>query len=160
MTKLESLSRKVVRRFTEADLTLGTAESLTAGMVASAVADVSGASKVLRGGVVSYAPDVKRDLLGVWQEIIESVGVVSAPCARWMALGAKRALRADVAVSLTGLAGPDGGTERTPVGTVFMGAAGPAGERVEECHFAGSRREIREQSACRAPEMALEAAGL
>ena len=158
MTDLEGLCVQVARRFASQGLTLATAESLTGGMIASALAGVSGVSRVLKGGVVSYAPEVKRDVLGVAQQVIDTVGVVSAPCARQMALGARKALGADVAVSATGIAGPDGGTAQTPVGAVFIGACGPGGERVEECHFSGDRLSIRRQSACRALEMALEVA--
>ena len=151
-----SLAPQVVRQFTEKGLTLGTAESLTAGLIAATVADVSGASAVLMGGVVSYDPRVKHEVLGVSQEVIDTVGVVSEPCARQMAEGARRVLKVDVAVSATGVAGPTGGTPQTPVGTVFLGVSGPRGTRVEECHFAGDRAQVRAQSAAHALEMALE----
>ena len=85
------------------------------------------------------------------------MGVVSEPCARQMAEGARRVLKVDVAVSATGVAGPTGGTPQTPVGTVFLGVSSAAGTRVEECHFAGDRAQGRAQSAARALEMALEA---
>ena len=133
MTRLKQISEQVVARFGAAHRTLGTAESLTGGMIASSVAGVSGASAVLMGGVVSE------------------------PCARQMAEGARRVLKVDVAVSATGVAGPTGGTPQTPVGTVFLGVSGPKGTRVEECHFAGDRAQVRAQSAARALEMALEA---
>ena len=80
----------------------GTAESLTGGMIASSVAGVSGASAVLMGGVVSYDPRVKHEVLGVSRQVIDTVGVVSEPCARQMAEGARRVLKVDVAVSATG----------------------------------------------------------
>ena len=89
--------------------------------------------------------------------MIDTVGVVSEPCARQMAEGAQRALKVDVAVSATGVAGPTGGTAQTPVGTVFIGVCGPAGTRVDECHFTGDRQSVREQSAAHALTMALEA---
>ena len=85
MSELARVSAEVVARFGARGKTLGTAESLTGGMIASAVADVSGASAVLMGGVVSYDPRVKREVLGVSQTVIDTVGVVSEPCARQMA---------------------------------------------------------------------------
>ncbi len=153
--ELEHVSAKAVRLFSSRRLTLGTAESLTGGMIAAAVASVPGASSVLMGGIVSYDPRVKRDLLGVPQEIIDGVGVVSEPCARQMAVGARAALKTDVAVSATGIAGPAGGTPKTPVGTVFIGVSGPNGTQVEKCLFEGDRQSVRAQSARRALEMAI-----
>ena len=109
------------------------------------------------GGVVSYDPRVKHEVLGVTREVIDTVGVVSEPCARQMAEGARRVLKVDIAVSATGVAGPTGGTPETPVGTVFIGVSGPEGTRVEECHFGGDRAQVRAQSAAHALGMALEA---
>ena len=111
MADLKTVSAEVVRVFLEKNLTLGTAESLTGGMIAASIAGVSGASAVLMGGVVSYDSRVKHEVLGVEQQIIDTVGVVSARCAREMAAGVKRISGADWGVSATGLAGPDGGTD-------------------------------------------------
>lgn len=155
--ELELASQELVRHFMERGLSLGTAESLTGGMISAAVAAVPGASSVLMGGVVSYDPRVKHELLGVSQAVIDTVGVVSEACAREMAQGARLVLKVDVAVSATGIAGPGGGTAQTPVGTVFLGVCGPAGTRVEKHLFTGDRQSVREQSACRALELALEA---
>jgi len=157
MADLNTVSTEVVRRFLEKGFTLGTAESLTGGMIAASVASVSGASAVLMGGVVSYDARVKHELLGVEQSIIDTVGVVSEPCARQMAQGARKALKVDVAVSATGIAGPTGGTAETPVGTVFIGMSTETETIVHECHFTGDRQSIREQSATHALEMALQA---
>ena len=159
MADLRTVSAQVVRSFLDKGLTLGTAESLTGGMIAASVAGVSGASAVLMGGVVSYDARVKHELLGVEQQIIDTVGVVSRPCAAQMARGARAALKVDVAVSATGIAGPTGGTPETPVGTVFIGVAWNGGVRVDECHFTGDRQSVREQSAAHALTMALEAIG-
>ena len=158
MADLNTISAEVVRAFLDRGMTLGTAESLTGGMIAASVAGVSGASAVLMGGVVSYDARVKHELLGVEQAIIDTVGVVSEPCARQMAQGAKAALKVDVAVSATGIAGPTGGTPETPVGTVFIGVAWAGGVKVDECHFTGDRQSVREQSAAHALTMALEVA--
>ena len=159
MAELATVSAELVRVFLEKQQTFGTAESLTGGMIAAAVAGVPGASAVLMGGVVSYDPRVKHELLGVPQQVIDTVGVVSEPCARQMAEGARQSLKVDVAVSATGIAGPGGGTEETPVGTVFIGVAGKDGTRVDECHFAGDRQSVREQAAAYALQMALEVIG-
>lgn len=150
------ISAQVVKTFLEKGLTLGTAESLTGGMIAASVASVSGASAVLMGGVVSYDARVKHEVLGVEQAVIDTVGVVSEPCARQMAEGARKVLKVDIAVSATGIAGPTGGTEETPVGTVFIGASSAKGTRVDECHFTGDRQSIREQSAAHALKLALD----
>ena len=157
MADLSAVSAEVVRAFLEKGLTLGTAESLTGGMISASVASVSGASAVLMGGVVSYDARVKHEVLGVEQAVIDTVGVVSEPCARQMADGARRVLKTDVAVSATGIAGPTGGTTETPVGTVFIGVSSDKGTRVDECHFTGDRQSVREQSAAHALQMALEA---
>ena len=155
MADLQSVSAQVVRVFLEKNLTLGTAESLTGGMIAASVAGVSGASAVLMGGVVAYDPRVKHEVLGVEQAVIDAVGVVSRECAMQMALGARRVLGVDVAVSATGIAGPTGGTPETPVGTVFIGVSSECGTRVDECHFTGDRQSVREQSVEHALQMAL-----
>lgn len=150
------LCRAVLSLAVQRGLTIGTAESLTGGMIASSLASVPGASRALLGGIVSYDPRVKRGLLGVSQEVLDSPGVVSEACAREMALGAQAALGADVAVSATGLAGPGGGTEQIPVGTVFLGIAGPKGVKVEEHHFTGSRQGVRKAATAQALRMLLE----
>lgn len=157
MADLQQISAQVVREFLARGLTLGTAESLTGGMIAASVAGVSGASAVLMGGVVSYDARVKHEVLGVEQSVIDTVGVVSEPCARQMAQGARRVLKTHVAVSATGIAGPTGGTPQTPVGTVFIGVSSEQGTRVDECHFEGDRQSVREQSAAYALQLALDA---
>ena len=159
METLQEISRRTVECFTRSGKTLGTAESLTAGMIAASLGGISGASAVLMGGIVSYDPRIKHELLQVPQEIIDTVGVVSAPCARQMALGARQALGVDIAVSATGFAGPTGGTPEAPVGTVFVGVSSPAGTRVQECHFTGDRQSVREQSVIAALTLALEEVG-
>ena len=131
------------------------AESLTGGMIAAALVENAGASDVLGESYVTYAPEAKMRILGVRRETVDTVGVVSARCAREMAEGVRRISGADWGVSATGLAGPDGGTEETPVGTVFIGIAGARGVEAREYHFTGNRGEIRAQAA----RAALEALG-
>ena len=150
------LCEELVHRFAEKGCTFGTAESLTAGLIAASVAQVSGASKVLMGGIISYDPRIKVELLDVEQEIVDTVGVVSKECALQMAEGAWETLGVDLTVSATGLAGPGGGTEETPVGTVFIGVTTVDETRVTECHFQGDRQSIREQTVEMALTLALE----
>ena len=141
----------------ETGKTLATAESCTGGMIAERITSVPGASAVFLGGVVSYANEVKRDLLGVPQEVLDRVGAVSAECAQAMASGVRSRLRADVAVSVTGIAGPDGGTPQKPVGLVYLGVATTAGARSERCLFGGDREAVRRQAVDRALALLLEA---
>jgi nicotinamide-nucleotide amidase len=111
-------------------LTLATAESCTGGAVAAAITAIPGASEYFPGGIVSYSIPVKVALLGVPQAVIDGQGVVSAACAAAMALGARRVLRADLALATTGIAGPSGAEPGKPVGTVHIALASPDREPV------------------------------
>ena len=122
------------------------AESLTGGLIAATLISNSGASEVIDESYVTYAAESKIRILGVCRETVETVGVVSAQCAREMAGGVRRISGADWGVSATGLAGPDGGTEQTPVGTVFVGVAGKNGAQAFEFHFTGDRAQVRRQA--------------
>lgn len=139
-------------------LTVATAESCTAGLVASTIAQVPGASEVLHGGAVTYVNEIKHRVLGVSQETLDTVGAVSFDCARQMAEGARRVFGADLAVSVTGYAGPGGGSSRDPVGTVYFGIAAPDTFSVTRCCFAGDRAAVRAQACTRALELLLAAA--
>jgi len=119
------------------------AESCTGGRMASSVIDCAGASNAVKESYITYAEEAKMRVLGVKPETLAEHTVYSAECAREMAEGAKRVSGADWAVSSTGIAGPDGGTEKTPVGTVFIGVAGPDGTEVKEFHFRGNRDWVR-----------------
>ena len=127
-------------------LTLATAESCTGGMVAARVTDVAGASDVFRGSVVAYADAVKRSELGVPSDVLERYGAVSAETAAAMTAGARRRLEADVAVGVTGVACPGGGTAEKQVGLVYLHAAGPDGERARELRLHGDRDAIRRRA--------------
>jgi nicotinamide-nucleotide amidase len=128
-------------------LTVATAESCTGGMIAAAITAVPGSSAVLDRGFVTYSNAAKSELLDVPAELIEAVGAVSEAVARRMALGARQRAGVDVAVSVTGIAGPDGGSPDKPVGTVWFGLAGADGE-VATHHrlFPGDRQAIRAAS--------------
>jgi competence/damage-inducible protein CinA-like protein len=131
----------------ERGLTLATAESCTGGLVSARLTDVPGSSDVFVGGIVAYSDDVKAAQLGVPEVVLREHGAVSAETAAAMACGARERLDADVAVSVTGVAGPDGGTEQKPVGLVFLHASGPMGERHLRFDFPGDRPTIRGRAA-------------
>jgi nicotinamide-nucleotide amidase len=131
-------------------LTLATAESCTGGLVSARLTAVPGASAVFKGGVVSYANDVKERALGVPAEVLERHGAVSAEAAKAMAEGARAQLGADVGVAVTGVAGPDGGTAEKPVGLVFVHAVGPSGEEARRSELPGDRDMIRGRAAAAA----------
>ena len=136
--------------------TLVTAESITGGCIGAALTAVSGSSAVYKGGVISYTDEIKRDVLGVASADLQTFGAVSAPVARAMAEGVRRLLQADIAVSVTGLAGPDGDAFGHPVGTVFIGYASCHKTIVRECHFVGDREAVRTQTIRSALELILE----
>jgi len=127
-------------------LTLGTAESCTGGMIAARLTDVAGSSDVFRGGVVAYANDIKEQELDVPAELLAAHGAVSAEVAAAMAHGARRRLAVDVAVAVTGIAGPGGGTPEKPVGLVFLHAAGPDGDLVQQFEMPRDRDWIRSRA--------------
>lgn len=126
-------------------VTLGCAESLTGGLVSACLTAVPGSSDVVRGGVVSYAIPVKHEVLGVSQEVLDDpqLGAVSRECAEQMARGARQVLGCDLAVSLTGIAGPGGAEPGKPVGTVWMGVASADATSSKLFTFEGDRAAVR-----------------
>jgi nicotinamide-nucleotide amidase len=130
----------------EQGLTIAAAESCTGGLVAARLTSVPGASDVFRGGIVAYDNDVKLAQLGVPDETLASHGAVSPETAAAMAAGARRSLDADVAIAVTGIAGPGGGTPEKPVGLVELHASGPGGEIASELNFPGDREAIRRRA--------------
>ena len=139
----EELAARVHAALLARGETVASAESLTGGGLGRLLSATSGASATYRGGVVSYATDVKQSLLGVSEEVIARDGVVSAPCARQMATGVRGLLRADWSVSTTGVAGPTE-QEGKPAGTVFVAVAGPDGVHAEALRLPGDRTAVRE----------------
>ena len=127
----EELETVIVRLLTERKATLALAESCTGGCIANRLTNVPGASAVLLAGLVTYSNAAKQKFLGVRAETLEQHGAVSKPVAREMAEGARQQTQADYALSVTGIAGPSGGTAEKPVGTVFIGLAGPSGTVAE-----------------------------
>lgn len=129
---------------------LSTAESCTGGLIAGSLTAVPGSSSVVEGGVVSYSNEVKHQLLNVNASDLERYGAVSEPVAIQMAQGSRSALSTTVAVAVTGVAGPGGGSPEKPVGTVWFGIDSPRGSRAEVMHFAGDRASVREQTVAHA----------
>ena len=136
--------------------TLATAESCTGGMIGAALTAVPGSSAVYKGGIISYTNQVKNKLLGVPLDILENHGAVSAEVAGAMASGARRTLDADVAVSITGLAGPGGDESGNPVGTVYIGYADADNCTTKHFLFSGDRAQIRRQAMEAALQIVLE----
>ena len=136
--------------------TLATAESCTGGGIGNALTAVPGASSVFKGGVISYCNDVKRSLLAVPADTLEKYGAVSAQTAEAMARGARTALHTDIAVSVTGLAGPTADEYGNPVGTVYIGYADDNACISRHFCFDGNRNEIRMQAVDAALSLILE----
>ncbi len=138
--------------------TLATAESCTGGGIGAAITAVPGASKVFKGGVISYTNWVKEHCLGVDSDILEKYGAVSAPVAGAMASGVRNLLQTDVAVSVTGLAGPGGDEYGNPVGTICIGYSDKRQTLAKQFCFEGDRAQVRKMAIRAALELILEAA--
>ncbi len=154
---VSGLPQVVLEAARERGLTLGTAESCTGGLIAKLITDVPGAASVFKGGVVSYHCEVKAGMLGVSQHLLDQRGAVCAEVAQQMALGARQALGCDLAVSVTGVAGPDPDDWGNPVGLVYAALAAPDGCWTKELHLAGAgarRDRIRALAANHALDMA------
>jgi len=136
--------------------TLVTAESCTGGGIGSALTAIPGSSEVYKGGVICYTNWVKNQVLGVDQTLLDAYGAVSAPVAEAMAAGVRKRLRADVAVSVTGLAGPGTDDFGNAVGTVYIGYDSAKGSTVREFHFSGDRESVRRQAVQASLELILE----
>lgn len=136
-------AEKLVQALAGKNLTCATAESCTGGGVGYAITEVAGASAVFWGGVVSYDNSVKRDVLGVPEHVLATKGAVSSECAASMAEGVRRLLNADIAVSITGIAGPGGGSAEKPVGLVWFGLASSTGTTTVKKVFPGDREAVR-----------------
>lgn len=136
--------------------TLVTAESCTGGGIGAALTAIAGSSAVYKGGIISYTNWVKANILGVDEALLETAGAVSAPVAEAMARGAREKLRADVAVSVTGLAGPGGDEYGNPVGRVYIGYSDEAMTVSREYTFSGHREAVRRQAVEEALKLILE----
>ena len=151
-----TLEEQVVELLTKKGLTIATAESCTGGAVASTLINVAGASAVFNEGFITYANEAKHKRLGVRIRTLKECGAVSNATAFEMAKGVCGATGADVGVSVTGIAGPDGGTDEKPVGLVYVGCCVNRKSKVVENHFSGSRSEIRQQGVEAALKLLIE----
>lgn len=154
--ELAGLARQLQERALAAGVSVGTAESCTGGLVGHALTGIAGSSDYYRGGVISYSNELKVSLLGVPPETIERHGAVSAQVAVAMAEGAREGLGCDYAVSVTGVAGPGGGTPDKPVGLTYVAVAGPHGHELRRYRWSGDRAANKERSAAAAVELLLE----
>jgi len=157
---ISELAAAVIERCAAAGRMVATVESCTGGLVAGAITTVAGSSTVLERGFVTYSNEAKSEMVGVPPGLIEAHGAVSAEVARAMAEGGLARSRADIAVAITGIAGPGGGTETKPVGLVHFACATKGGGAVLHHEvFAGDRDAVRAASVEKALEMVLDAAG-
>jgi PncC family amidohydrolase len=152
------LVRELGEALTAAGRTMAVAESCTGGGLGAAITDRAGSSAYFLGGVIAYDNRLKRDLLDVPDADLNRYGAVSLAVAERMASGCRRRIGTDLALSITGIAGPGGAAPGKPVGLVFIGVATEAGARAEEFHFPGDRAEVRRQAVEAALRLALETA--
>lgn len=143
----DSMEKIVGRLLDQHGLTLAVAESCTGGLISQRITNNPGSSVYFLGGVVSYANSLKSDYLEVDPTLIEQEGAVSREVAQAMSMGIQKGSKADIGLAVTGIAGPDGGTEQKPVGTVYIGIATSDGNWVSKFKFGGDRQQIRELSA-------------
>lgn len=155
---LESLAAELGRALTARGWRVATAESCTGGWIAKAVTDVAGSSQWFEGGVVAYSNAAKTALLGVPGDVLAMHGAVSEETVRAMAEGVRGRFAADLAVAVSGVAGPDGGTADKPVGLVHFAFAAPGGVTAARRIFAGNRETVRRQTVALALERLLELA--
>lgn len=150
------LEEQVGHLFRARGWTLALAESCTGGLIGHRLTQIPGSSDYFLGGVISYSDRIKIELLGVAKSTIVSDGAVSEETARQMALGARARFGASFGLSVTGIAGPDGGTPTKPVGLTWIGVASPDGERIERYQFDGDRESNKSKAASQALALLLE----
>ena len=143
---------RFVNLLIEKQMTVTTAESCTGGLLSGTIVNVAGVSDVFHQSYVTYANSAKHELIGVPEETLETFGAVSQQTAKAMAEGAAKAAKANVALAVTGIAGPGGGTKEKPVGLVYICCCVNGHTEVIECHFSGSRLEIRQATVAKALE--------
>ena len=149
----ESLERVIVKKLIDRGFKLAIAESCTGGLIASRITDISGSSGPFLVGFVTYSNQAKKELLGVCEQLLDEYGAVSEQTARAMAEGARRVSGADVAISVTGIAGPTGGTAAKPVGLVYMALSAADETIASEHRFSGSRMDIKQRASQTALDM-------
>lgn len=142
-TEIYLLAEKVIDAAIEKEKKIALAESCTGGLIAAALTEIAGASAVFQGSAVTYSNEAKEHILGVQSAVLKTHGAVSGVCARQMAEGARRIYGSDIALSVTGIAGPGGGTPEKPVGTVWFGHSNGESSGSFLRHFDGDRAQIR-----------------
>ena len=146
----------LVNTLIEKKLTVCTAESCTGGLIASYITDIPGASYVFNEGFITYSNEAKIKLLGVKKDALDKFGAVSELVCRQMCQGARINSGSDFGLSTTGIAGPDGGSDDKPVGTVFVGLSYDGDCIIEKCFFSGDRKQVRQQAADKALSMLMD----
>lgn len=146
MKNINNLVEKIILKLTEQKETVSFAESCTGGRIAAAFTTISGASAVLNGSCVTYSNEIKHLWLGVEREVLKEYGAVSSQCVSQMLEGIQKFARSDYAIAVSGIAGPTGGTQFKPVGTVYIGLKTPFSKEVFHCNFSGQREAVQEQA--------------
>lgn len=154
-TELAQLAAEIVSRAKPGGKKISFAESCTGGLAAAAVTSVAGASEIFMGSAVTYSNEAKESILGVSKKTLADHGAVSSECASEMARGARKIYGSDISVSITGIAGPDGGTKEKPVGTVWFAVDSSRGNRTFKRRFPGNRNGVRLAAAKEALETVL-----
>jgi len=152
---INEIARRVGRALMARGWTIGVAESCTGGLVSHILTNISGSSTYFKGAVVAYANEIKRDVLGVPQALLDEWGAVSEPVAMTMARQVRQVLTTDAGLAVTGIAGPTGGTPQKPVGTVFIAASTPEGDMARHCLWDSDRLGNKELSARAVLELVL-----
>ncbi len=145
--------KEIIERLIQEDITITTAESCTGGLIASEIVKHSGVSSIYSGSIVSYSNEIKHKLLGVDKEVFETYGAVSKECVEQMCKGVQKIFDSKIAIAVSGIAGPDGGSEEKPVGTVFIGVLYENNLTIEKNIFKGSRIEVQQSAKNRAFEI-------
>ena len=146
MKNIKNITKRIIKELTKNKQTVTFAESCTGGRIAAEFTAISGSSAVLNGSCVTYSNEIKHLWLGVEEKVLETYGAVSQPCVIQMLEGIKNLANSDYAIAVSGIAGPTGGTEEKPVGTVYIGLQTPSSQEVFHCFFHGNRAQIQEQS--------------
>ncbi|MCP4177354.1 MAG: CinA family nicotinamide mononucleotide deamidase-related protein [bacterium] len=151
-----NLFEETVSLLKKNNISLATAESCTAGMIGSSITDLSGVSSIYKGGIIAYSNEVKEHILGVKASVLNKYGAVSKECAEEMVKCICEKFNADAGISVTGIAGPDGGTKEKPVGLVYIAVKLHKSITIKKCNFTGSRNKVRQRTTSRAIGMLRE----
>ncbi len=137
-------------------LSLSVCESCTGGMLGSMITSIPGSSKYFKGGIIAYSNEVKKNLVGVKEHTLKTSGAVSEQTARQMAQATRTIIKSSISISITGIAGPEGGTKEKPVGTVFIGITDNKKIKVYKFHFKGNRNQIRKKVCTQALKLLID----